>query len=116
MANKLTKKQKDFADSYLETGNATESVLQTYDTKDENSAAVIGSENLRKVKIIQYLEGHGMGAAGRLVQMSESAKNEKVKLTANINVLDRVIGKPITPLVGKVQHEHTIYEEYQIEE
>jgi hypothetical protein len=31
---KLTKKQKAFADKYLETNNATQSALETYDTKD----------------------------------------------------------------------------------
>mgnify|MGYP001593379444 CR=1 FL=1 len=111
---RLTKKQKDFADNYLETGNATKSALKAYDTEDENVAAVIGSDNLRKVKIVQYLEGHGMGAATRLVQMSESAKSEPVKLDATKNILDRVIGKPVSPIVAKI--EHSIYDEYQIEE
>ena len=46
MSEELTKKQKAFADNYIETGNATESVIEAgYDVKDENSAAVIGSEN-----------------------------------------------------------------------
>jgi len=49
--DELTKKQKGFVKDYLETGNGTRAVLENYDVKDENSAAAIASENLRKLKI-----------------------------------------------------------------
>lgn len=49
----LTPKQKAFADYYLETGNATESAkLAGY---SENSAKQIGTENLSKPSISQYI-------------------------------------------------------------
>lgn len=49
----LTPKQKAFADYYLETGNATEAAkLAGY---SENSAKQIGTENLSKPSISQYI-------------------------------------------------------------
>jgi len=41
MDNKLTKKQKEFADEYLKTGNATKAALKTYNVKDERVAASV---------------------------------------------------------------------------
>ena len=96
MSEELTKKQKAFADNYIETGNATESVIDAgYDVKDENSAAVIGSENLRKLNIREYIEDNAIGAAARIVDISKEAKNEAVKLSANKDILDRAGYKPI---------------------
>lgn len=51
MANRLTKKEKGFIKDFVKTGNATKAVLKNYDTKNENTAGAIGSENLRKPKI-----------------------------------------------------------------
>lgn len=49
----LTPKQKAFADYYLKTGNATEAAkLAGY---SENSAKQIGTENLSKPSISQYI-------------------------------------------------------------
>lgn len=53
---RLTKKEKGFVKDYLETGNGTQSALKNYDTEDENTAAVIASENLRKPKIAALIE------------------------------------------------------------
>ena len=56
MTVKLTKKQQEFIEQYSKTGNGTLSALKAYSTKDENTAAVIASENLRKPKIVEALE------------------------------------------------------------
>jgi hypothetical protein len=53
---KLTKKQCGFVKDYLETGNGTRAALKNYDTTDENTAAVIASENLRNPKIASVIE------------------------------------------------------------
>lgn len=54
MDKKLTPKQKAFADYYIETGNATESAIKAgYNKK---TARQIGSMNLTKVDIKQYIE------------------------------------------------------------
>lgn len=55
MAPKLTPKQLKFIDKYLETGNGTRSALEVYNTSNYNSAHAIGSENLQKPAIQQYI-------------------------------------------------------------
>lgn len=92
MARKITKKQKDFADKYLETGNGTQSALKSYDIqgKDpEKIASVIAVENLGKPSVQQYLEEHAEGAIERIVELSKTAENESVKLAANKDIADR---------------------------
>lgn len=49
----LTPRQKAFADYYLETGNATEAAKRA--GYSENSAKQIGTENLTKPSISQYI-------------------------------------------------------------
>ena len=50
----LTPKQKAFCDYYLQTGNATESAIKAGYAK--RSARSVGSENLTKPDIIEYLK------------------------------------------------------------
>ena len=54
VVDKLTPKQKAFADYYIETGNATESAKKAGYSK--KTAAVIGTENLIKPNIKQYID------------------------------------------------------------
>ncbi len=56
MAEKLTKKQKEFVKEYAKTGNGTKSALKVYDTNDESTASSIAHENLRKPEIQQALQ------------------------------------------------------------
>ncbi|QHT63984.1 terminase small subunit [Paenibacillus lycopersici] len=51
---KLTEKQKQFADFYLETGNATEAAVRA--GYSEKTARVIGQENLLKPAIKTYID------------------------------------------------------------
>ena len=110
MARSITLKQKKFADKYLETGNATKAALETYKVKNENSAASVGSENLTKPKIKDYLEGEARGAATRIVKMSQSAKNEAVKLNANKDILDRAGYKPTDKIEANITIDKMRYE------
>jgi len=55
-AGKLTFKQKIFADSYIKTGNGTQSALKIYNVKNKSVARQIGSENLTKPYIKSYIE------------------------------------------------------------
>ena len=43
-----------------------------------------------KQKIVSYLENNGIGAASRIVKLSKKAANEKVLLSANQDILDRI--------------------------
>ena len=54
MSDKLTPKQKAFADYYIETGNATEAAIKAGYSK--KTARVIGQENLQKPAIKAYIE------------------------------------------------------------
>lgn len=52
--DKMTEKQKAFCDYYIETGNATEAAIKAGYSK--KTAKVIGSENLTKPYIKQYID------------------------------------------------------------
>ena len=93
---KLTKKQKDFADKYLETGNGTKAALEVYDTDDNNTAGVIGYENLRKPKIIAYTEEHVATAKSLLYELMND-KSVKPETRAQIasSLIDRIEGKAV---------------------
>jgi len=57
MTNKLTLKQRQFANEYIANrGNATKAVLKAYDTDNYASAQAIGSQNLSKVNIASYID------------------------------------------------------------
>lgn len=90
----LTKKQKEFANEYLETGNGTQSALKVYNTDKESTAAVIAHENLRKLKIQEYLADKAEVAASNIYELANNAENESVKLNANKDILDRAGFKP----------------------
>ena len=95
MSTKLTKKEKGFADDYIETGNGTKSALNNYDTEDENTASSLASENIRKPKIREYLESKADQCASNIFILANGAENETVRLNANKDVLDRAGYKPI---------------------
>lgn len=93
---KLTIKQKKFADALLKSGNGTQAVVEAgYAVQDRKSAGVISAENLTKLSVRQYLEEMSKGAAQRVVDLSVSAENEAVKLSANKDILDRSGFKPV---------------------
>jgi phage terminase small subunit len=96
MAEQLNPKHKEFADEYLETGNATQSVKDIFkDVKDDNSAAVKGHRLLRNDKVQAYLEDNAEKAASRVVELSDQNENLNVALGASKDILDRAGFKPI---------------------
>jgi phage terminase small subunit len=94
MATRITKKQKAFADNYLDTGNATKAVLRVYDTNDDNTAAAIGSQNLRKLNVIDYLNLNAKAVASNMLKLAMEAKSEMAQINAGKDVLDRSGYKP----------------------
>lgn len=102
--NKLTKKQKGFADDYIDTGNARLSAKNNYNLgskggkKDKDSmnktADIIANETLKKPSVIAYLEDNAYEASARVVELSKTAQNEATKLNANKDILDRAGYKP----------------------
>ena len=58
MTKKPTIKQKQFAEKYVETRNATEAALVAYDIQGEDKrkiARVIGSQNLAKLSVQEHI-------------------------------------------------------------
>ncbi len=56
---KLTFKQRAWLKEYIKSqGNGTQSALKTYNTKDINTAAQIGSDNIRNPQIVSLMEQH----------------------------------------------------------
>ena len=95
MARRLTKKQKEFADNYLESGNGTKSVLKSYNTEDEKTAGVIASQNLGKLSIQEYLQDKAKECAIMAFELAKNAQNENVRLGACKDLMDRGGLKPI---------------------
>lgn len=95
MATKLTHKQKVFIEEYVETGNATQSALKAYDTDDELVAASIGSENLTKPKIQEYLISKAEVAASEIFRIVQHGESDDVRLKASKDILDRAGFKAI---------------------
>ena len=93
--NGLTPKQEKFAKAYLDTGNATEAVRQAgYNTKSNEVARSIGSENLTKPNVLAFLSSKAEACASVIYELAMSAENETVRLNASKDVLDRSGFKP----------------------
>jgi len=75
MSKRLTLKQLKFIQIYIETGNATKAAMEAYSCKNENVAAVLGSENLRKPNIACEIEKYRK-EGGLSIQKAINAINE----------------------------------------
>lgn len=53
---KLTPKREGFVEDFVKTGNATEAVVRNFDTKNRDSAKVIGSKLLTNANVIEAVE------------------------------------------------------------
>lgn len=94
MAKRLTKKQKEFADKYLELGNATEAAQSVYDVTTRHSAEVIGSENLSKPEIMAYLQSHVDLARAVIVEIAaDPSQKASDRISAAKDILDRSLGR-----------------------
>lgn len=78
-ANTLTEKERIFADEYIKTTNATQSVIKA--GYAENSASVTGSKMLRKPKVRQYIDA----------VMNERSKNTIATADEVLEYLTRVM-------------------------
>ncbi len=100
MQKRLSKKEKGFADDYIETGNGTRSILNNYDTTDMNTASSMAVENLRKQKIQNYIQEHAEQAESMIYSLSQTASAEAVRLSASKDILDRAGFKPVEKSVN----------------
>lgn len=95
MARKITPKQKKFADKYLETGNGTLAIRESYAPTDYATERSMASENLTKPNIREYIENHADRAVSVVLELMESAENETVRLNSAKDVLDRAGYSPV---------------------
>ena len=103
MARKPTLKQKGFVADYIKTKNRTKAALNNYDTDDYMTAAAIGSENLKKPQILKMIDDAMEGAQNSIIELSQKAKNENVKLNASKDILDRGGLKPVDKSEVKIE-------------
>jgi phage terminase small subunit len=86
---KLTPKQEKFANSYIESGNATSSARQAYNTSNDASARAIGSENLTKLNIQTYLGEKAYPVLENMLYLALNAEKESDQIRAGKEILDR---------------------------
>lgn len=91
----LTKKQRDFAEEYIKTGNGTRSALRSYDVGSHAVANQIAQLNLKKPAIREYIESRAQPAANMIFELSQFAEAEIVRLNASKDILDRAGYMPI---------------------
>ncbi len=97
MRTKPTLKQERFARAYVVDGNATEAVVQAgYDVKDRNSAATVGTENLRKPQVAraiqdwrQFLEAEVMPSLETIRTLRDNSEDGRLRLAASRDLLNR---------------------------
>lgn len=89
MARELTKKQRGFVKDYLDTGNGTLAVKENYKVANDNVAANIASMNLRKAKIQESIQNHAEDAESMVYKLSQTSKQDFIKLNASKDILDR---------------------------
>lgn len=91
MARTLTKKQRKFVNEYADTGNGTQSVIAAnYDVIDEDSAAVVASVNLKKVKIQEELRKLGFDSNNAKRVISEILNDDSLEPKDRIKAAENV--------------------------
>lgn len=91
MARELTKKRRKFVNEFADTGNATQAVIAAdYDVKDEDSAAVIGSNLLGNVKIQEELRKLGFDSNNAKRVISEILNDETIEPKDRIKAAENV--------------------------
>ena len=100
MSRQLSLKQQKFISDYLKTGNATEAALRNYDVKDRSVARRIGSENLSKPDIRALLDSFAARSLDRVEDIARNAKDDFIRLKANMDILDRAGYRPPRKING----------------
>ena len=78
----LTIKQRKWLVVYMDTGNATEAAMQIYDCENRETASVIGSENLVKLKgkFSDVMDMAGLSDEFLAMKLREGMDAEKVEI------------------------------------
>jgi phage terminase small subunit len=92
---KLKPKDKEFADCFLETNNASLAVRKAFPESKPSIAGVKGHRLLKKVNVQDYIESKAEMASNRVAELAKQSKNLLVALNASKDILDRAGYKPI---------------------
>lgn len=98
---KLTHKQKVFADDYLKHGNGAKAAKKAYNIgklggkQATNTASVIAVENLQKPNVREYLKGIALEMSHLLHELARKGETDTVRLNAVKDILDRAGYKPV---------------------
>ncbi|GAA0230125.1 terminase small subunit [Metaclostridioides mangenotii] len=95
---KLTPKQRAFCDYYISTGNATEAAIKAKYSK--NTAAVIGTENLRKPNIKKYIDEKLEEISSNRIADAEEIMEYLTKVLRKEEV-EPVISQEQKPVIGE---------------
>jgi hypothetical protein len=79
-----TPKEKQFAQEYAKTGNATESASRAYDVKNRDVARNIGSQNLAKLSLESFFEEADLDKAQLIKQLVKATKATKISYNKSI--------------------------------
>ncbi len=115
---KLTPKEKQFADNYIENGNARQAIKDTYNLGGkggrtdpeglDSTADQMAIQTLRKVRVQQYLEDKAEVAASIIFDLAQNSEIDQVKLGASKDIMDRAGYKPVEKSLNlNVEYEQT---------
>ncbi len=79
MDGNLTPKQQSFVQYYIETGSAPEAAMRAYNCSSRNSARVMAHRNLRKPKIIAFIDR--LWSRNNLLEQTARALGESLRAT-----------------------------------
>lgn len=90
----FTDKMKKWADTYMETGSLIDASIVAYDLDNTPAhrkyASVLSSTNKKHPLIVRYMEDVATIASNSIMHLAQAAENERVKLSASQDILDRL--------------------------
>ena len=101
MVRKLTTKQRKFVKEYLDTGNASLAVKNSYEVKNDATARSIGSENLTKpniqLTILEALDEQGLTSnhlASKVAELVNAQRRTTVIRNGEVEIIQEKIDAP----------------------
>jgi hypothetical protein len=87
---RMTPKKIKWIERYMETGNGIESALESYNTDSRNMAMVLAFRNKNDPAIQAVMASITENACSSILNLSQGARNEGVRLNASKDILDRL--------------------------
>lgn len=99
----FTDKMKKWADNYMENTNGTNSAIIAYELNsdspaDKKYAALLGWKNKKHPLVQEYMRSVTEVATSTIVHLAQYSENDRVRLSASQDILDRLGYKPVEKL------------------